>query len=211
MPLVEATYRKAQEFLHAIKIGSEVMSKSELIDNKTREAFEEFAMWNINTIKESIGKKDLSSTGLKSLIDAYFTLWNEGVGLDIEEFWNQLAGNDIDFSRKDPLKFALDKGRFRNVHQGMSARKDWGRLRHSKHLLGRYSQDEINRLDEIIKADEITRAYLLKKCLTNRKIPQTQYLRFGDCMGYLGYCGLFDKHFDKNELKELYEIWSNFE
>lgn len=211
MPLTETTHKKALAFLEVIKIGGKIMAESEIVDEKTKEAFKSHDIWNVKTINESITNKDLSSAGLKSLTDAYFTFWNESAGLDIEQFWNCLENNSFDFNRKDPLKYALEKGKFRNVHQGMSVRKDWDRLKNSNLLKNRLSQENIRQLDKIVKRDEHKRIELLKKCLAKKDIPQTQYLRFGDSMGYFGHCGLFEKYFTQSEYKELHELWGNFE
>ncbi len=211
MPLTETTHKKALAFLEVIKIGSKIMAESEIVDKKTKEAFKTHDIWNVKTINESITNKDLSSAGLKSLTDAYFTFWNESAGLDIEQFWNYLENNSFNFDRKDPLKYALEKGKFRNVHQGMSVRKDWDRLKNSNLLKNRLSKENIRQLDKIVKQDEHKRLELLKKCLAKQNIPQTQYLRFGDSMGYFGYCGLFEKYFTQSEYKELHEVWEKFE
>lgn len=81
MPLTETTHKKALDFLEAIKIGSKIVAKSEIVDKKTKEAFKNHVIWNLNTINNSINKKDLYSAGLKSLTDAYFTFWNESAGI----------------------------------------------------------------------------------------------------------------------------------
>ena len=211
MSLTETTHKKALDFIEVIKIGSEIMADSKIVDNKTKEAFKNNDNWNINTVNDSIKKKDLSSTGLKSLTDSYFTFWNESAGIDIEEFWNRLEKRSLDFERKDSLQFALKKERFRNVHQAMSVRKDWERLKDSSLLRNRFSAENIEKLDEIVKQDELKRVELLKKCLAKKNIPQTQYLKFGASMGYLGYCQLFEEYFNQTEYNELDEVWQNFE
>ncbi len=93
----------------------------------------------------------------------------------------------------------------------MSVRKDWNRLKNSKLLRNRLSPENIEQLDKIVKQDELKRVELLKKCLAKKNIPQTQYLKFGDSMGYLGYCELFEEYFNQTEYDELYEVWRNFE
>jgi hypothetical protein len=52
---------------------------------------------------------------------------------------------------------------------------------------------------------------MLKKCLTRKQIPQTNYLKFGECMAYANKCRLWDKYFTQAEVDELYVIWKNFE
>ncbi|PCJ64888.1 MAG: hypothetical protein COA58_11485 [Bacteroidetes bacterium] len=211
MPLTETTHNKAIAFLEMIQIGHEIMKESSVVNSKTKELFNNSDTWNIKTINESLEKRDLSHAGLESLIGAYLTFWNESVGMDIEEFWIKINKKSLDFKRKDPLKYALDKGRFRNVHQGMSARRDWNRLKESQLLNKRLTKEEIECLDIIIKDDELERVKLLKKCLTKKSIPKTQYLKFGDCIGYLSHCDLFENYFTELELEELHEVWNNFE
>lgn len=210
MPFTEKTYKKALDFLDVIKIGRKIMSESEIVEEKTKEAFKNCDILRVKTINESITKKDLSAASLKSLIDDYFIFWNESAGLDTEKFWDCLEKNSLDFYRKDPLQYALKRGKFRNVHQGMSVRKDWYRFKNSTLLKKRLSSKDIEQLNKIIINDELNRLELLKKCLTKRKIPQTQYLKFGDSMGYFGYCGLFEKYFNQTEYEELYKVWNNF-
>ena len=136
--------------------------------------------------------------------------WKESIGIDTENFWSELSNHNIDFERKDELIFALNKGRFRRVDQGMSARKSWNTLKSSKAIINRFSQTEIERITKIIEKDENTRLEILQKCLTKNSIPQTLYLKFGECMAYFGNCDLFDKYFAKNEIETLYKIWANF-
>lgn len=108
--------------------------------------------------------------------------WKESIGPDIELFWNELKNRNIDFERKDELNFALQKGRFRRVGQGIGARKFWSTLKGMKTIKSRFSSKEINRLTEIIKQDENKRFEVLMKCLRNNSIPQTQYLKFENAL-----------------------------
>ena len=54
MPLTETTHKKALAFLEVIKIGGTIMAESEIVDEKTKEAFKTHDIWNVNTINESI-------------------------------------------------------------------------------------------------------------------------------------------------------------
>lgn len=211
MPLTETTHKKALDFLEVINIANEIVINSKLVDEETKDAYKEHDIWNINTINDLITKKNLSSAALKSLIDSYFIFWNESAGTDIEEFWDRLQKNSLDFVRKDPLQFALKKDRFRNVHQAMSVRKNWERLKDSLLLKNRLSEMNIQKIDQIVQRDEFKRVKLLKKCLAKKRIPQSQYLKFGDSMGYLAHCQLFEKYFNKTEYYELHKVWQNFE
>jgi hypothetical protein len=92
----------------------------------------------------------------------------------------------------------------------MSARKSWEKLRVSNSIAERFSPDEIATLDQIIETDENTRLRILKKCLFKKNIPQTQYLKFGECYAYFFNCKLFQKYFTANEVSGLYQIWMDF-
>ena len=161
-------------------------------------------------LKNVIQNNNLNSAGLISITNTILTQWNESINEDTEIFWTELDRHNIDFNRKEPLRFALTKGRFINVHAGMQARKNWGILKNLQSIKKRYSDTDISTLDEIIKADELRRIDLLKKCLAKDKIPQTQYIPFGDSMAYIANCSLFDTYFTKVEIDKLYKIWKEF-
>ena len=72
------------------------------------------------------------------------------------------------------------------------------------------ARDEIEEIDDIILKDEKQRIEILKKCLRKKEIPQTQYLKYGECMAYANNCLLWKKYFKQSEVDELYEIWKNF-
>jgi hypothetical protein len=146
----------------------------------------------------------------KTLTSQILTYWNESINPDTEAFWNEMKRSGIDFERKEPLRFALEKGWFRNVEQGIDGRNHWSSLKHLPRITNRYSQSEIERLDRVIEEDEKKRFDVLKKCLAKKTIAQTQYLKFGECMAYFGRCNLFEAYFSKEQVEELYEIWKNF-
>jgi hypothetical protein len=152
----------------------------------------------------------MNSYGLNSLKSGLLTYWNESINPDTESFWTALKENGIDYERKEPLKFTLTKGRFRNVHQGMDARKHWSELKIRKEITDKYSQTEIEKIETIISEDEKQRLEILKKCLRKNAIPQTQYLRFGECMAYINNCLLWDKYFTKEEVQQLHDLWTSF-
>jgi len=108
------------------------------------------------------------------------------------------------------LRFALINNRFRNVDQGMEARKYWTSLKKLKEIKERFTITEIELLDDIILKDEKQRLEILKKCLSKKQIPKAQYLKFGECMAYINNCGLLEKYFSKIEVDELHDIWRNF-
>lgn len=193
------------QLLMTIDIQNNIMTDSKSFDKATKEAFVNHS----KTLVE-LTKNKLTKAQLKSLSNELLTFWKESIGPDVETFWTELKNKGIDFERRDELSFALQKGRFRRVDQGMAARKHWDTLKSTDTITQRFSSDEISNIGEIIEKDENTRYKILEKCLRKNSIPQTQYLKFGECMAYFGQCELFDKYFNKNELDKLYEIWKNF-
>ena len=136
--------------------------------------------------------------------------WNETISLETEKFWTVVKNEKLNLERKEPLKFALSKNRFRNVEQGIGARKYWNSLKSLKSIKNEYSNLEIKKIDEIIVEDEKNRIGILKKCLEKKNIPKSQYLKFGECMAYFANCRLFEEYLTEKEVNELYTIWKNF-
>jgi len=152
----------------------------------------------------------MNSYGLNSLKSGLLTYWNESINPDTENFWTELKVKGIDYERKEPLKFALEKNQIRRVDQGMDARKHWSELKKRKEITDKFTRTEIEKTETIITVDENRRLEILKKCLRKNEIPQTQYLKFGECMAYMNNCGLWNKYFNKEEVQQLYNIWTNF-
>lgn len=211
MPIAKSTLKKAHDFIEVLKIGKSITEQAVSIDPKTKFYLLKEADYNLNMVEEAIGKGELGSAGLKSLIDSYFVYWNESVEVATEEFWAVLKERSFEYKRKDPLRFVLNKGRFRNVHNGMAARKSWKDLIENGHFLSRYTTEEVKQLNEAVENDEKQRISLLSKCLAKKKIPPTQYLRFSDSMGYVDFCELIDTHFSDKEWNDLHKIWKDFE
>ena len=189
-------------------INYKVVNGSTLFDENTKLAFKNLPKYTKDFLKK---EPKLTLYGLNSLKTSLLTYWNESINPDTERFWAELKVNGINYKRKEPLKFALDKKRFRQVEQGIDARKYWTELKKLKEVQQRFSKTEIEEIQDIILKDEKQRMEILKKCLRNNKIPQTQYLKFGECMAYANNCGLWDEYFTKPAVEELYDIWKNFE
>jgi len=194
-----------EQLIVAIKLQNRIISDSKNFDRETKEAF----INHSNQIKE-LTKRQLTKAQLKSLASEVLTFWNDGIGQEVEHFWSELKNKGIDFDRRDELSFAIKKGRFRRVEQGIAARKCWILLKELNTITDRFSYSEIAKISKIIDEDLNTRFEILKKCLKKNSIPQTQYLKFGECMAYFGQCDLFDKYFSENEVDQLYKIWKNF-
>lgn len=194
------------QLLRTIQIQNDLVNDFDFFDAKTKEAIINHGVyWN-----ERLTHEHFTLTQLKSITNDILTMWKESVGIATEMFWAELKKNDIDFERKDELNFALQKGRFRRVDIGISAKKDWTVIKDYDSIKDRFSQDEIEKISNIIDTDEKSRFEILKKCLRKKEIPQTQYLKFGECMAYMSNCELWDKYFAKSEVDLLYDIWGNF-
>ena len=201
------TFGHKEKLWHTTEIQDNLVDGSIVFDNQTKQAFKTQSKFIRDFLTNN---PKVNSYQLKSLTNELLTYWNESINPDTEIFWTELKDNGIDFERKEPLRFALTKKRFRNFEQGMNARKHWTKIKNRKEITDKYSQAEIEKIETIIADDENRRLEILKKCLRKNEIPQTQYLKFGECMAYINNCGLWEKYFNKGEVKQLYNIWTNF-
>ena len=201
------TLGNIEKLILVTKIKEKVVECSTNMDEKTKEAFRNLSKSTRDILEK---KPKMNSYGLNSLKSGLLTYWNESINPDTESFWTELKVNGIDYERKEPLKFALDKNQFKRIEQGMDARMYWGELKKRKEITDKYSKAEIEKIETIIAEDENRRLEILKKCLRKNEIPQSQYLKFGECMAYMNKCGLWDKYFNKDEVQQLYNIWTNF-
>lgn len=200
------TYK--EKLLKAINIQDKTITDSVNFDNNSKKAFLNYSKICVDLLIDN--NKSFNLTQLKSMTREILTYWNESIGIDTEKFWISLRDENIDFQRRDELKFAIDKGRFRRVDQGIGAKKYWKTIKEMEFVKSRFSESEIKLIDTIIDKDEITRLEILRKCLKKKAIPQTQYLKFGECMAYFSDCKLFEKYFENDEVDELYDIWKKF-
>jgi hypothetical protein len=190
------------------KINDKIIISSVIMDDNTKEAFLNLSKYTRDFLEK---EPKMNSYGLNSLKNGLLTYWNESINPDTEKFWAELKVQNIDYERKQPLRFALDKNRFRRVDQGMGARKHWTELKKLKEIKDNYTTSEIEQIENIISEDEKRRLGILKKCLIKKEIPQSQYLKFGECWAYMSNCELWNRYFNKDEVEELLNIWKNFE
>jgi hypothetical protein len=45
------------------------------------------------------------------------TYWNESIDNHVDEFWNELYKNNIDFERKDTIQKVLKRGKIKDIHE----------------------------------------------------------------------------------------------
>jgi len=190
------------------KINDKIIGSSVIMDDNTKEAFLNLSKYTRDFLEK---EPKMNSYRLNSLKIGLLTYWNESINTDTEKFWAELKAQNIDYERKQPLRFALDKNRFRRVDQGMDARKHWTELKKLKEIKDNYTTSEIEQIENIISEDEKRRLGILKKCLIKKEIPQSQYLKFGECWAYMSNCELWDRYFNKDEVEELLNIWKSFE
>lgn len=201
------TLGNVEKLILTTEINYIIVESSIFMDEKTKDAFKNLSKYTRDFLEN---EPKINSYGLNSLKNELLTYWNESINLDTEKFWTELKRIGVDYERKEPLKFALEKNRFRRVEQGMDARKHWSELKNLKEIQQRFTKAEIEQIESIILKDEKQRFEILKKCLSKKEILQSQYLKFGECMAYLNNCKLWGKYFTEAEVEELYDIWNNF-
>ncbi len=190
------------------EIQDNLVDMSTVFDNQTKQYFKTQSKFIRDLLTNN---PKANSYQLRTLTSELLIYWNESIKPDTEIFWTELRKNNIDFERKEPLKFVIAKKRFRNVEQGIDARNHWKYLKSQKSITDNFTKSEIIEIDSIIANDEKRRLDILEKCLLKRTIPQSQYLKFGECMAYFANCRLFDQYFTAERVEELYNIWRNFD
>lgn len=201
------TLGNIEKLILTTKINDKVVDSSTILDEKSKEAFKNLSKYTRDYLER---EPKMNSYRLNSLKNELLTYWNESITPDTEKFWTEIKANEVDYQRKEPLRFALDKNRFKQVEQGIDARKHWAILKTTKEIVDNFTRTEIEQIDNIILIDEKARLEILKKCLKKKEIPQTQYLKFGECMAYINNCGLWDTYFTQTEVTELHDIWNKF-
>jgi hypothetical protein len=201
------TLGNTEKLILATKINDQIVHSSVIMDDNTKEAFLNLSKYSRDFLEK---EPKMNSYGLNSLKNGLLTYWNESINPDTEKFWAELKVQNIDYERKKPLRFALDKNRFRRVDQGMDARKHWTELKRLKEIKDNYTISEIEQIENIISEDEKRRFGILKKCLIKKEIPQSQYLKFGECWAYMSNCELWERYFNKDEVEELLNVYKNF-
>ena len=193
-----------EKLIRLTEIIDKVVDASTVLDDQTRLALKGFSLYARDFLARSPKPNSYQITSLTSGLLDY---WNQRIKPEIEIFWTELKNNGIELERKNPLRFALEKNRFRTVELGIDARNNWDTLKKSDILQSTFSPSEIEKIDKIIADDENRRLAVLKKCLRKNDIPRSQYLKFGECMAYFANCHLFEKYFTAEDVEKLYEIW----
>jgi hypothetical protein len=199
-----------EQLLKTVEINERIVNKSSEIDNETKLFFLELSGFvkSCLTNNSTVGK--FNSYQINSLRNDLLNYWNETISVETENFWTEIISENLNIERKEPLKFALNKNRFRNVEQGIGARKYWTELKSLKSITSKYSEIEIEHITKIIAEDENKRIVILKKCLAKKAIPKSQYLKFGECIAYFTNCQIFSNYMTDKEVDQLHIIWNNY-
>ena len=71
------------------------------------------------------------------------------------------------------------------------------------------TKEEIVEINNLIEKEENNRFKIVNSCFGKKRIPISQYLKFGESMAFLERCGLTRKYFSDTEKEEIYEIWKS--
>ena len=207
MAIRAKTYNQAKSLLKAIEIGNEVILKSIRLDEKTKVAFIGLNDYSKNYIETAINNEKLTATNVKSIEKELLIYWNESISQEVEQFWYLINKNNLPYKRNSPIRELLEKNRFRQVDQWIDLFNNLDALRSGNFLDQQFTKEEIKKLDELIRIEEKKRFELVNKCLRKKKIPFSQYLKFGESMAFLERCNLTKEYFSDKEKEEIYEIW----
>ena len=179
------------------------------VDNQTKIAFEALNNYSKKHIENAIKNQKLTAYEVKSLESEFFKYWNESINQEVELFWEEINKNKLPYQRKSPIRELLTKGRFRHVEQWIDLFNNLEELKKNKFLSKQFTKTEIEKFYELVNAEEEKRFKLVNKCYRKKKIPFSQYLKFGESMAFLERCDLTKKYFTEKERKEIYEIWKS--
>lgn len=101
----------------------------------------------------------------------------------------------------------LTKKRFRQVEQWIDLFNNLEELKQTNFLNNQFTKKELKELNELVEAEEKKRFELVNKCFQKKRIPISQYLKFGESMAFLEKCNLTLKFFSDKERDEIFEIW----
>lgn len=207
MPISLKSKEKAMSLLQAIKIGNDIINKSTHLDNKTKLVFNVLHQYSESIIKSGFEKNKLSSYELKTIESELFTYWNGSISLDIELFWKEIQNRNLEFKRKNLIKYLLENGRLRSVEQWIGLYKRIEELSSTDQLSLMLKKDELNQLQELIDSEVEKRYSLVNKCFKKGSIALSNYLKFGESMAFLERCKLTLKYFSEDERNQIINMW----
>ena len=106
---------RAEQIANAIDIAETVVSKSKLLDDKTRE---HFIKWGREMKQMALNPRLPFNkvVSLKYLESDFLSFWNEEQGEDVDEFWTEVYKSGLAFERKDTIRTVLNRKRIKDIH-----------------------------------------------------------------------------------------------
>ena len=209
MAIRSKIYNQANSLLKAIEISNQIFTKSKNVDNQKKIAFEALNNYSKTYLENAIKNDKLTAHEVKSLESEFFKYWNESINQEVEFFWKEINKNQLPYQRKSPIKELLTKGKFRQVEQWIDLFNSLDELKKNKLLIKEFTRIEIEKFYKLVEAEEEKRFKLVNRCYQKKKIPFSQYLKFGESMAFLERCNLTKKYFTEKEREEIYEIWKS--
>ena len=96
---------KLERFLQLTDIAEEVYESSEDLDEADKASFLKTLEW------EREKAPQVPARSLEQLQSQFMTQWNEGIGRDVERFWDRVEQSDIDLRRRDRVREVLTAGK----------------------------------------------------------------------------------------------------
>lgn len=146
------------------------------------------------------------SSTIKDVIDSFLFFWNESFSLKTERFWVEVEKRGLNVKRKKSLLNILERGRFLDIHEVISAREQWDELLSSEFIQKQFSKNEIEILKKIMLNDELKRVELFKKCLRNNRVPFREILKFSENMAYFSKFNIYEKYFTTDEMDNIVRL-----
>lgn len=202
-------YSRANSLLKAFEISEKIFAESKSVDKQIKVAFQSLNDYSKSFIEAALKKDKLTSYEIKSIESEFFNYWNNTINEDVEFFWEEIAKFDLPFQRKSALRELLTKGRFRQVEQWIELYTNFQNIKDSGFLNRQFKKEELEELNNLIENEEKHRFKIVNSCLKKKRIPFSQYLKFGESMAFLERCGLTRKYFSDTEKEEIYEIWKS--
>jgi hypothetical protein len=195
------------EISDLISSSSSLMSKEEKDQRKEAVLKDKESLIRLKTDL----KDHLNSISIKGMIEGFLIFWNEWISLDSERFWDEVKQRGLEIKRKRSLRTILDRGRFLDVHEAMSARTQWTDLIASNFVANQFRETERQKLLEIMDMDELKRVNLFKKCLKNQNLTVSSAFMYTDSMAYFSLHNLYEKHFSLLEINQIQRICEEFQ
>ena len=132
-----------EQVLKAVEIHEKIVNESTEMESDTKSHFLNLSKFTKDCLKDKSKAEKFNSYQIKSLTNELLIYWNETISVETEKFWTEIKNGNLNLERKEPLKFALNNNRFRNVEQGIGARKYWNSLKLLESIKDEYSDLEI--------------------------------------------------------------------